>query len=115
MSISTVIPAGQSSSVVHSLCTAATAVPATPPPAAKYQSQPSDWTGGWDCLHFSMNEPQYYQYEYTNASATTFACIARGDLDGDSDPSTFTIAGAADASTHTATYAPTVAEVKPEE
>jgi type IV pilus assembly protein PilA len=115
MSITTVLTAGQTSNVVHQLCSAATPVPATVPAAAKYQSAPGDWSGGWDCLHFSMNEPQYYQYEYTNASATTFACIARGNLDGDSTASTFTIAGAADATSSTATYAPTISEVSPEE
>jgi hypothetical protein len=62
-----------------------------------------------------MNEPQYYQYEYTSESNTSFSCIARGDLDGDTSSSTFSIAGAADSTTKTATYAPTIAETSPEE
>ncbi|MDQ2645963.1 MAG: type II secretion system GspH family protein [Myxococcota bacterium] len=115
MDVTTVLAAGSSSSVIHTLCADASAVPTTIPAAAKYQSAPNDWSGGWDCLHFSMNEPQYFQYEYTSESNTSFSCIARGDLDGDTSSSTFSIAGAADSTTKTATYAPTIAETSPEE
>jgi len=115
MSVTTVLAAGSSSSVIHQLCESSTPVPETAPKAAKYQSKPDDWNGNWDCLKFSMNEPQYFQYEYTSEGNTAFSCIARGDLDGDDSTSSFSIAGAADSTSKTATYAPTIAEVSPEE
>ena len=51
-------------------------------------------TAGWRCLKFSLNDPVYYQYNYTATSpldqtAAEFAALAVGDLDGDttaSDP-----------------------------
>jgi type IV pilus assembly protein PilA len=120
MDVTTVLAASTTSAVVHALCGDATPVPGTVPAAAKYQTGPDQWGGGWNCLKFSMNEPQYYQYEYTSDGPdtnTTFSCIARGDLDGDGSTSTFSIAGAVltGGGTKAATYAPTIAEVSPEE
>ena len=114
----TVLSAGGVTAIAHQLCESAAAVPATVPAGAKYQSQPSDWAGaGWSCLKFTMNEPQYYQYDYNSPNpadaAATFECVATGNLDGDSDNSTFKLIGAVQ--NRTATYAPSISESSPEE
>jgi len=125
----TVVKLGDSTSVVNQLCKGDTveAVPGggnivtTTMPAQikakKFQSSPSDWKGGWDCLHFSMNDPQYYQYDYEStggpATGTTFTCKAAGDLDGDGIGSLFSMAGAIQTDTKgilTATLAPNMEE-----
>jgi type IV pilus assembly protein PilA len=111
---STIMVAGKSTGVVNRLCLASTPVPtdATPIKGQKYQSKPSEWTTdqpkgptgsyeGFACLKFSMQDPQYYQYEYVGpadmgaaqAVGAKFSAIARGDLDGDGDLSTFQIDG----------------------
>lgn len=68
----------------------------------KYQSSPSDWGGsdtvGWQCLNFSLTDPQYYAYDYNahngvTGVGATFHSIAYGDLDGDGVFSTFQIQG----------------------
>jgi len=67
----------------------------------KWQSSPANWdVAGWSCLKFSMDQPQYFQYNYTtsddaalSAAGTTFSAVARGDLDGDEDLSTFSMQG----------------------
>lgn len=106
----------------HRLCGSATPVPATAPAAAKYQSSPTDWGGdqnnGWTCLKFSMNDPQYFSYDYTSTGpAGDFSCIAHGDLDGDGTSSTFTIDGKVDNTTGkpVAIFAPNMGEVDPDE
>lgn len=70
---------------------------------AKYQSAPADWlanmTGvesGWPCLMFSLEDPQYYQYEYSSVQTpefATFTASARGDLDGDGIASSIQLTG----------------------
>jgi type IV pilus assembly protein PilA len=77
----------------NNLCGASAAVPAsmTDVQGKKYQSQTGvglDYNAGtssvgWVCLHFSMEGPQYYQYQYTVPTTTTFSAIAQGDLNGD--------------------------------
>ena len=116
MSTSAVLGGGDSATVLHQLCSGASAVPGTIPAAAKYQSDPTEWGGNWACLKFSMAEPQYYQYEYT-ATTDAFSCIARGDLDGDATTSQFTLLGAVigDTAKKAATYAPTIGELRPDE
>jgi type IV pilus assembly protein PilA len=120
MSQTTVLTATGSATVLHQLCASTTAVPLTAPSSAKYQSGPDEWSGSWDCLKFSMNEPQYYSYIYTSdgpATNTTFTCTARGDLDGDGTTSTFSIAGGmvGTGGSKVATYAPTIGEILPDE
>jgi type IV pilus assembly protein PilA len=91
--------------------------------AKKYQSSPSDWET-WDCLHWSMNDPQYYVYDYLSstgdlsADGATFQCLAAGDLDGDSEGSQFSILGAIQTDAKgvkTATLAPNIEERSPDE
>jgi type IV pilus assembly protein PilA len=90
---------------------------------AKYQSSPSEWAT-WDCLHWSMNDPQYYQYDYLTegdnlgVKGAKFTCQARGDLDGDSTLSTFKLLGEVKTDTGgitTAIAAPNIDEKDPEE
>jgi len=77
----------------NQLCTSATPVPAamTSVQGKKYQASTASGadfnsgsaTAGWTCLKFSMQEPQYYQYNYTSTPGASFAAIAQGDLNGD--------------------------------
>jgi len=94
------LPDGQSStSFVHQLCGSAVAwVPATPPPAKKYQPSTADGSdfntgdnvNGWKCLRFSLTEATYYSYMYQTgqgsglsaATAAGYEAAAQGDLDG---------------------------------
>jgi type IV pilus assembly protein PilA len=108
--------------VSNQLClAAANTVPDTKAGIAgqKYQSAASEWdTGdkdtGWQCLKFSMAQPQYYMYGYTATSGTgTFTATANGDLDGDGVLSTFTMGGAV--RNQQVVVTPTIDEVLPEE
>jgi type IV pilus assembly protein PilA len=88
----------------------------------KFQSSPNNWSGGWDCLHFSMNDPQYYMYGYTASGASavgdSFTCTAEGDLDGDGTTSLFSVTGKiqGDATSGiTCTLAPNISEASPDE
>jgi type IV pilus assembly protein PilA len=53
--------------------------------------------GGFACLRFSMDMPQYYMYSYHAAGrgspGDSFEARANGDLNGDGILSTFTLAG----------------------
>lgn len=106
---STLITAGEAGGELRNqLCTsAANSVPANIGlvKGTKYQSKTDDWadgsaTKGWQCLKFSMSGPQYYMYNYElsddaapGAVGTKYTATAQGDLDGDGNPSTFTIEG----------------------
>jgi len=90
----------------------------------KYQSAASEWDigtkdKGWQCLKYSMSQPQYYMYGYaaTLASGTsegsTFTATANGDLDGDDAVSTFSMAGIV--RSQQVVVSPTIDEDKPEE
>jgi len=65
----------------------------------KYMSAPSDWEldkvkhAGFDCIGFSMMDPQYYQYDYKKIDPTHFTAFARGDLDGNGVTSEFSRSG----------------------
>ncbi len=115
--LGTILALGGSTSAVHQLCGTATKVPGTEPAGTKVQSDPDDWggdqTNGWKCLRFSMNDPQYYSYMYTKASDASFSAVATGNLDNDTDVSTFTLAGAVEKGE--ARLAPTIVEDKPDE
>ncbi|MDF3072050.1 MAG: hypothetical protein K0R38_7651 [Polyangiaceae bacterium] len=125
-----ILAMGKSTAVSNQLCdgTNVAAVPAaaTDIKGKKYQSNPSDWST-WDCLHFSMNDPQYFQYDYvTNKTGedlgkvgAEFTCQAQGDLDGDGTLSKFEMLGGvqkdANSETVTATAAPNMKETAPDE
>jgi len=51
----------------------------------KYMSAPSDWSGTWQQIRFSMSTPQYFQYQWERTSPTTGVVRALGDLDGNGD------------------------------
>jgi type IV pilus assembly protein PilA len=116
-----IITAGNTSTLMRSFCASATPVPAAAPAGQKYQSKTSDWSGdatsGWTCLKFSMEEPQYYEYEYTSTDTSPFSggftAIAHGDLNGDGTPSTFSVQGAAQ--TGAIAISPNIQEINPEE
>jgi type IV pilus assembly protein PilA len=115
------IALGGSVEIAHSLCPDAAAVPDAPPPASKYQSTPSDWSGdaGWACLRFSMDGPQYFSYAY-NSDDTTFSAVAQGDLNGDgTNFSTFTMSGKVDTDLTSGekviVVSPSITELNPEE
>jgi type IV pilus assembly protein PilA len=80
----------------------------------KYQSAPTDWTvdgddTGFKCLRFSVDSPQYYQYNYTVApDEKTFKAEGKGDLDGDDLPSLFLMEG--EVRGDTVTLSPSVEE-----
>lgn len=97
-----VLAVGQSTAVSRAPCPPE---PNNPIPAAtsikgkKWQSAPKDWSGGagtvagFACLHFVMDQAQYYSYSYTSVPATSFTATANGDLNGDGVLSTFSISG----------------------
>ena len=95
----TTLALGSAAAPSSAICETAAAVPAAVPAGAKWQSSPLDWKGaGWSCLKFSMEQPQYFQYKYTATGAltakdSTFLAEAKGDLDGDTIPSTFSMQG----------------------
>jgi type IV pilus assembly protein PilA len=112
----TVLALGGQTAAIHRLCGSSSMVPTVAPAGTKFQSSPDQWDGdqqnGWQCLKFSMNDPQYFAYQYTS-TGTAFAATAAGDLDGDSTPSSFVLGGAV--SQGQARTAPTVVETNPDE
>ncbi len=121
-----IIAAGGSSALMRSFCASATAtVPAggiASVKGQKYQSSTTDWaagspTTGWACLKFSMDEPQYYVYNYTASSTDPnsggFTATANGDLNGDGTASTFSVSGSAQ--NGVVAISPNIQETLPEE
>jgi type IV pilus assembly protein PilA len=114
---------GSSAAIARSLCPTGPAVPTAglaAVAARKYQSSPADWkTGGWPCLRFSMDGPQYFVYTYTaDTTANTFTAEANGDLNGNNVGSTFRQAGAVQTSASgdtVLTLAPSISETSPDE
>jgi len=117
---------GSAAGVSNQICGAATAtIPAALASVGgkKYQSAASEWDGGdkdngWQCLKFSMAEPQYYMYGYAATlvsvgEGSVFTATAQGDLDGDGTPSTFTMNGKV--RSQQVVVSPTIDEVNPEE
>ena len=116
------IAAGSTTGVLRDVCLSASAkVPSFVPKAKKYQSATADWNvdgraspvRGFACLHFEMSQPQYYSYNYTGVSLTSFTASAEGDLNGDGITSMFHQDGAI-ASGHLS-VAPAITEVTPDE
>jgi type IV pilus assembly protein PilA len=116
---------GSVSALMRSFCDASTMVPGSPATVQgqKYQSSKGDWTtgsstAGWQCLKFSLEEPQYYAYTYwanggVSAQSGGFTAQAYGDLNGDTLLSTFTVTGTAYAGS--IAISPNVQETNPEE
>jgi type IV pilus assembly protein PilA len=121
-----VLPQQTSTPITRSLCQSASqSVPAGKASiaGAKYQSAPGEWnvdpsSSGFACLHFTMDTPQYYMYNYTAAGSTnpgdSFAAIANGDLNGDGILSTFQLLGKINGS-YALNVAPNITETSPEE
>jgi len=110
--------------IIRQFCGSANAaVPTNPPAGAKYQSTKVEWSNagdvankaGFPCLRFEMTQPQYYSYNYkiTTVGTGPFTAEARGDLNGDSTYSTFSLLG--QVTNSRATIAPSIGEVSPEE
>ena len=116
----TVLAPGSTAGASNALCTSSAAtVPAAVASVAgkKYQSSTAEWNAGsqlsgWQCLKFSMQEPQYYMYDY-NAAPTSFDAVASGDLDGDNTTSSFTLKGKVQQGV--VNIAPNIIEANPEE
>jgi type IV pilus assembly protein PilA len=117
--IAPVTPGSSSNDISHKLCVTGAPVPTDISSVSnkKYQSSPGDWkAGGWPCLRFTMDGPQYFQYEYI-ATDTTFSAQAHGDLNGNGAPSTFAIDGAIVTASgeDIVTTSPIIKETDPEE
>jgi type IV pilus assembly protein PilA len=117
-----ILTAGSVSSLMRSFCDSSTMVPQAVPQGQKYQSTKGDWNSGsavqgWQCLKFSLEEPQYYAYTYsvsgTSANTGGFTAQAYGDLNGDGNDSTFTVQGTAYSGS--VAISPNVQETNPEE
>jgi type IV pilus assembly protein PilA len=116
---------GTTSALMRAFCDTALNVPATITAIAgqKYQSQAADWnsgsaTTGWQCLKFSLEEPQYYEYEYSAGGGTSafnggFISNAHGDLNGNALYSTFSVSGSAYSGS--IAISPNIQETNPEE
>jgi hypothetical protein len=91
------------------------AVPKTVPRGVKYASTPADWKP-WAMLRFSMDRPQYYQYEVrASKDGRSADVIARGDLNGDGKASLFKLSMKVDPKDHSLVVAPNLEETAPEE
>jgi hypothetical protein len=68
------------------LPTTGRSVPSHVPKGMKYQSVPSDWSdSAYVCAHFSVSEPQVFQYQWLRQSDEDGVINAFADLDGDGD------------------------------
>jgi type IV pilus assembly protein PilA len=132
------VPAGGSTAINHCICATASApVPGTiaQVKGQKYSSDPNkDWrqdpkittedTIGWRCLKFSVDQPQYYMYSYTESTGSCGGggivgddvhAIANGDLDGNGVSSQFDLEGKIESGQTQLTWAPKPMETSPEE
>jgi len=78
---------GESAENARALCPDGAKVPSADEDVEnkKYQSTPSDWTdgAGWQCLKFTMDGPQYFQYTFSSSGTAgtageTFTAVAEG-------------------------------------
>lgn len=121
-----VLPQGTPTQLTRALCkSAGQSVPGSSAAIAgrKYQSSVADWNfdaadSGFTCLHFTIDQPQYYMYSYTAAGSSkpgdSFTATANGDLNGDQVLSTFQLSGAIN-SGYVINLAPNIVEISPEE
>jgi hypothetical protein len=90
-------------------------VPKTVPSGVKYASTPADWQA-WAPIQFTMDAPQYYQYEVKAAKDGMSAeVVAHGDLDGDGKVSTFRLGLKIDPKTRDLLIEPSIDEQDPTE
>lgn len=85
-----------SSERVEAVGAAATGLPATSKSvpgslaevaAKRYLSSPADWNDpAFRCAHFSMTEPQYFQYQWVSSGPRAGVARAVADLNGDGTP-----------------------------
>jgi type IV pilus assembly protein PilA len=120
-----VLAAGGSATTMRAFCaSAAASIPSTKTAIAnaKYQSTAAEWNAGdaltgWQCVKFSLEEPQYFMYSYTagdtSANSGNFRAVANGDLNGDGTTSEFSVSGVAESGS--VAISPNIAEVNPEE
>jgi len=61
-------------------------------PSGKHKPNPAMWTSEplWDALRFTIDEPHWYSYSY-ESDGTSLKVVARGDLDCDNNPATYTL------------------------
>ena len=119
MAAAVLVP-GTAAGVSNVLCLAASSVPANAASikGQKYQSAVTDWTSGdqfngWQCLKYSMQDPQYYQYSYTASAGAGFVALANSNVNGDGVLSTFSLSGSIVSGV--LNIAPTIFENLPEE
>jgi type IV pilus assembly protein PilA len=119
---------GTSSALSRRLCASASvSVPASASAIQghKYQSKPAEWnadaasSGGFACLRFAIDQPQYYMYSYSISGSgynpnDSFVAAAQGDLDGNGVLSLFQISGSIN-SKYVLNIAPNLVEVRPDE
>ncbi len=118
----TILAEGATVQGANVLCATSTKVPTFVPAGAKYQSKTTagddfnsgDPVTGWTCLHFMMEGPQYFQYQYTSSGNKTFSSIAVGDLNGDTKTSSFSRDGSVSDSGQVI-LAPAIVETNPDE
>jgi type IV pilus assembly protein PilA len=121
---SDVLAPGETARASNALCASSSKVPAASSSikGKKYQSKPDEWDDGtqfssWKCLKFSMQDPQYYQYQYS-LNGTAFVATANGDISGDGVLSTFSLGGGLATSSSgrlVVVIAPNIGEVEPQE
>jgi type IV pilus assembly protein PilA len=122
-----VLTVGSSTALTRAMCKSASApVPGSVGVVAgrKYQSSLADWNtdavggSGFACLHFTIDQPQYYMYNYVASGSSnpgdSFIVTANGDLNGDGVASTFQLSGSINAS-YGLNVAPNLIETNPEE
>jgi len=125
----TILLTGTAATTIRQMCAGtALTVPRTIASIAgqKYQSSKGDWSDGTDvqnnagfpCLRFEMTAPQYFMYTYAttaplNANDGVFTAMANGNLNGDSQISTFRTFGKIQENRLTAS--PAIEEISPEE
>jgi prepilin-type N-terminal cleavage/methylation domain-containing protein len=122
-----VLPTGSSTGFTRNLCKSASkSVPGSLAVVSgkKYQSSTDDWSvdsaggSGFSCLHFTIDQPQYFMYGYAASGSTnpgdSFTATANGDLNGDGISSTFQLTGSITAS-YSIAVAPNILEASPDE
>ncbi|MCL2776380.1 MAG: hypothetical protein FWD73_00140 [Polyangiaceae bacterium] len=117
-------PAGASPQAVHAMrhFPPSSRVPVPEDPLSvrgkRYQSNMADWAASpWRDLHFSIVQPQCYQYSFDAQGAGASAkatVVAQGDLDGDGVRSMYSLSIEADPSMN-AQVSKTIVRQDPEE